>query len=434
MASLAGPVILAEIGWVSMGLVDTIIVGPLGPDAIGATGIGSVLFLAVAIFGMGLLLGLDTLVSHAFGARRLDECRHWLVQGLWLSLLLAPPLTALALIGLALLPAWGFTDAVLDLLRPYLFVVTWSLLPLLFYAASRRYLQALGLVRSVGIAVVTGNVINGVADWALVYGRLGAPVMGVTGAAWATLCSRVYVTAFLLVAVAIDMRRRGAVSRRVAWRPRWRSLSRLVTLGLPAALQVTLELGVFAMASALAGRLDSVSLASHQIAVNLASLTFMVPLGLASAGAVRVGHAVGRRDAKGAARSGWTALLLGSLFMGSAAVAFVGIPRALVGIFSSNAAILGLTSHLLVVAAMFQLFDGLQGVSTGILRGLGDTRTPMVANLAGHWLLGLPVGYALCFWYGWGVIGLWVGLSAGLMVVGVVLVTTWRRRVAVLAW
>jgi MATE family multidrug resistance protein len=197
---------------------------------------------------------------------------------------------------------------------------------------------------------------------------------------------------------------------------------------------VTLELGVFAAASALAGRLDPVSLASHQITLNLASLTFMVPLGIASAGAVRVGHAVGRRDAQAASRSGWTALLLGSLFMASAALAFVGVPRLLVRVFTSNAAIITLSTRLLLVAAMFQLFDGLQGVSTGILRGLGDTRTPMLANLGGHWLLGLPLGYALCFWYGWGVIGLWVGLSSGLIAVGIVLVTAWRRRVGALSW
>jgi MATE family multidrug resistance protein len=235
--------------------------------------------------------------------------------------------------------------------------------------------------------------------------------------------------AFLLVVVVRHGRQRGLTVSTLNWRPRARSLKRLLRLGGPAASQVTLELGVFAAASALAGRLDAVSLASHQITLNLASLTFMVPLGLASAGAVRVGHAVGRGDAPGAARAGWTALALGASFMTLAAVAFIAVPRLLVSAFTTNSAILALTARLLLVAGAVQLFDGLQGVSTGILRGLGDTRTAMLSNLVGHWLVGLPIGYALCFPAGWGVLGLWTGLSLGLSAIAIVLVGAWRRRI-----
>lgn len=433
MLALAGPVVLAEVGWVMMGIVDTIIVGPLGPAAIGSVGIGSILFLALAIFGMGLLLGLDTLVSHAYGAGRLDECHRWLLHGILLSLIGAPVLTAVALVGISLLPSWGFPPEVLSLTVPYLHVITWSLLPLLLYASFRRYLQALGIVVPITFALVTANLINAVAAWALVYGHLGLPAMGTTGSAVATLLSRIYLAAVLLAAVVWYDRQHHISLFTITWKPKKRSLVRLLRLGLPAATQVTLELGVFAAASALAGRLDPVSLASHQIALNLASLTFMVPLGVASAGAVRVGHAVGRRDPQAASRSGWVALILGAGFMSTAALIFIAVPRPLIGMFTSNEAVLAMGRRLLLVAAMFQLFDGLQGVSTGVLRGLGDTRTPMLSNLAGHWLLGLPVGYALCFWWGWGVVGLWIGLSLGLVAIGVFLVLTWRHRIRELA-
>lgn len=433
MLALAGPVVLAEVGWVMMGIVDTIIVGPLGPAAIGSVGIGSILFLALAIFGMGLLLGLDTLVSHAYGAGRLDECHRWLLHGILLSLIGAPVLTAVALVGISLLPSWGFPPEVLSLTVPYLHVITWSLLPLLLYASFRRYLQALGIVAPITFALVTANLINAVAAWALVYGHLGLPAMGTTGSAVATLLSRIYLAAVLLAAVVWYDRQHHISLFTITWKPKKRSLVRLLRLGLPAATQVTLELGVFAAASALAGRLDPVSLASHQIALNLASLTFMVPLGVASAGAVRVGHAVGRRDPQAASRSGWVALILGAGFMSTAALIFIAVPRPLIGMFTSNEAVLAMGRRLLLVAAMFQLFDGLQGVSTGVLRGLGDTRTPMLSNLAGHWLLGLPVGYALCFWWGWGVVGLWIGLSLGLVAIGVFLVLTWRHRIRELA-
>jgi multidrug resistance protein, MATE family len=432
MLKLAGPVVLAEVGWVTMGLVDTVIVGPLGPEAIGAVGIGSILFLALAIFGMGLLLGLETLVSHAYGAGRLDECHRWLLHGVTLSLLATPVLTAVAVVLVLLLPSWGLQPAVLSLTIPYVKVITWSLLPLLLYASFRRYLQALGIVVPITVALVSANVINAVAAWVLVYGHFGLPRMGTTGSAVATLVSRIYLAAALLVSVVSYDRQHRISLFSVAWKPKRKSLARLLRLGLPAATQVTLELGVFAAASALAGRLDPVSLASHQIALNLASLTFMVPLGVASAGAVRVGHAVGRRDVPGAALAGRVALLIGVAFMATAALAFVLVPRPLIGMFTSSDAVFALGRRLLIVAAMFQLFDGLQGVSTGLLRGLGDTRTPMIGNFAGHWLLGLPIGYALCFHYGWGVIGLWAGLSTGLIVIGIALAITWHRRIRAL--
>jgi MATE family multidrug resistance protein len=433
MVALAGPVVLAEVGWVTMAIVDTIVVGPMGPAAIGAVGIGSILFQALAIFGMGLLLGLDTLVSHAYGAGRLDECHRWLLHGVLLSLLVAAPMTALAFVGISLLPLWGFTPEVLRLSVPYLRVLTWSLLPLLLYASIRRYLQALGIVAPITFALVSANVINAVAAWALVYGHFGLPALGTVGSGLATLVSRIYLVAMLVWAVLRYDRHHHTSLFQVAWKPSSRKLMRLFRLGLPAATQVTLELGVFAAASALAGRLDSVSLASHQITLNLASLTFMVPLGVASAGAIRVGHAVGRRDAAGASRAGWTALALGACFMGSAALAFVIAPSLLIRPFTSDRAVLALGARLLLVAAMFQLFDGVQGVSTGILRGLGDTRTPMLMNLAGHWMLGLPIGYVLCFRWSWGVIGLWTGLSVGLIAIGCVLLLTWRHQARKLA-
>ena len=170
-------------------------------------------------------------------------------------------------------------------------------------------------------------------------------------------------------------------------------------------------------------------MAAHQIAINYAALTFMVPLGISSAGAVRVGHAVGRRDAAGAARAGWTALLFAVLFMTAAAVVFIAIPRPLLRAFTADAGVLETGVSLLFVAAIFQLFDGVQGTATGTLRGLGDTRTPMLWNLAGHWFVGLPLGYTLCFVLGYGVRGLWWGLSIGLIICGVALALVWRRRI-----
>ena len=203
---------------------------------------------------------------------------------------------------------------------------------------------------------------------------------------------------------------------------------RLFVLGFPAAGQMVLEVGVFAAATALAGRVSSNALAAHQIALNFAALTFMVPLGVSSAAAVRVGQAIGRRDPLGAASAGWTAIAIGVGFMSGAAIVFLAMPRGLIRLFTDDAAVLETGVALLFVAAVFQLFDGLQGVTTGALRGLGDTRTAMLWNLAGHWAVGLPLGYLLCFRWGLGVVGLWWGLSVGLTICGVALILVWIRE------
>ena len=429
MLSLAFPVVMAELGWMTMGLVDTLMVGRLSPEAIGAVGIGTSLFMGVCIFGMGLLLGLDTLVSHAFGASRVDDCHRWLLHGVALSLLLSAPITGIVLALSAALAGWGLHPDVLRLTQPYLNVLAWSIPPLLLYASFRRYLQGMGVVRPVMIALVLANILNVFVNWLLIFGRLGAPAMGVRGSAWATVGARVVMAGVLLGVILYREhgRRPGLFETSLRIEPS--RMRQLLALGLPAAGQVTLEVGVFAAATALAGRLAPASLAAHQIAINLAAFTFMVPLGVASAGAVRVGQAVGRRDPAGAARSGWTAILFGALFMSSAAAAFLIVPRTLIGAFTSDASVVAIGVSLLFVGAVFQLFDGLQGVATGVLRGLGDTRSPMLWNLAGHWFIGLPLGYTLCFGAGLGVIGLWWGLSVGLIICGIALITVWSRRV-----
>jgi MATE family multidrug resistance protein len=449
MLRIAVPVVLAELGWMAMGVVDTIMVGPLGPEAISAAGIGNAVHMGFAVFGMGILLGLDTLVSHSFGARDLRDCHRWLFDGLTLAALLAiPVLTVCGLLWLAI-PVLGFHPAVEPLLQTYFGIVVLSTPFLLGYAACRRYLQGMHLVTPVMFALVTANAINATGNWLLVYGNLGFPALGVSGSAWATFVSRGYMLVVVAFAVWWDDKKRTdealgagvpheglpaeALAREGLWHvPRGIDrdrLGRLVRLGLPAASQIAAEVGVFALATALAGTLDPISSAAHQIALNLAGLAFMIPLGLGSAGAVRVGHAVGAGDRLRASAAGWTAIVLGTGFMLIAALTFIALPRRLIGLFSKDVAVLSVGSSLLLLAAVFQLFDGIQGVITGTLRGLGNTHIAMKVNLVAHWLLGLPIGYVLCFVTGWGVYGLWVGLSLGLIATGVTLLWVWTVEI-----
>jgi len=425
-------VILAEIGWMVMGIVDTLMVGPLGPAAIGGAGMGSGVFTAIAIFGMGLMLGLDAFVSQAHGAGDESECRRWLHAGVWLALAVAPIVMAIAWLLLASIGWWGLHPAIRVVVTPFFRVISFGALPLLLYAAFRRYLQGMHVVRPVMFALVTANLVNAGGNWVLIYGHLGMPALGVEGSAWATNLARVWMAAFLYAAIRLQHHRRLRAHPHVPWSVETARIVRLIALGFPAASQVTLEVGVFAAATALAGKLDPVSSGSHQIALNIAALAFMVPLGLSSAGAVRVGHAIGGRDPQRAVRAGWTAFATGCVIMIMIGLVLFTWPARLIAAFTTDPRVVDIGAGLLAIAAAFQLFDGTQAVVTGILRGIGETRMPMIINVIGHWLLGLPVGYLLCFRYHWGVAGLWIGLSVGLIFTGVVLTGVWWRKTLVM--
>lgn len=433
MLRLAIPVVTAEIGWILMGIVDTIMVGPLGPAAIGAVGVGSTLFMTPAVFGIGLLMGLDTFVSQAFGARRLSECHRWLFNGAALAILFSIPLMLVVYGGVLLLPSFGFHDDVLTLIRPYIGTLLWSALPLMLYSAFRRYLQAMNVVGPVMIALVTANLVNWGGNYVLIFGRFGFPEMGVVGSAWATVFARLYMAAFLFIVIVRRERKQSTGLHDVPVWPERDRLVRLFRLGLPAALQITLEVGVFAAASALAGGVGAHAVAAHQVGMNLASFTFMIPFGMASAGAVRVGQSVGRGDIDGVRVAGSAALLIGTTFMALAALIFLAVPERLVHWFSDDPGVVAIGVAVLAIVAVMQIFDGVQAVCTGLLRGLGDTRTAMLSHLVGHWAIGLPLGYVLCFRSGWGVPGLWVGFTSGIIFVALLLAAIWFRRVSVLS-
>lgn len=429
-ARLAVPLVLGEIGWMLMAIVDTMMVGrlPNGAEAMGAVGMGSVIFYAVAIFGTGLLLGLDTLVSHAFGAGVIADCHRSLWSGLYLCLLAAPLLMGVQWVVAQSLAGAGVNPAVLRETIPFLQALSWGTLPLLCFQAIRRYLQGMSLAAPVMFALFSANVVNAFADWVLIFGKLGFPALGATGAGWATCTARVYLSLVLaLFAVYHDR-----VEHTGLWKtfapPDWRRIAGLVKLGLPAGLMFLFEVSLFAVSAVLIGKLDPVSLAGHQVAMNTVSMTYMVPLGVSSAAAVRVGQALGRRDPAAARRAGWAAIALGAGFMTAAAVVLLVIPEGIARLFTPKRPVIEMAATLLVIAAFFQLFDGLQTVATGALRGAGDTRTPMLTHLICYWAIGLPAGWWLCFHSNLGAAGIWMGFSLALILIGIVLLIAWQRR------
>ena len=426
--ALAVPVVMGELGWMAMGVVDTLMVGRVSAEALGATSVGRIVFFTVIVFGMGLLLGLDTLVSTAHGAGRPEEGRRYLTNGIYLSLLLSLPMTATVWASASLMRYWGIDPGVLAAAGPYLKALAWATAPLLLYTTFRRYLQAISRPRPVMLALISANLVNLAGNWILVHGNLGAPALGAEGAGWSTCIASTYLALFLMGSTWLLHREQNDDRSSGLRKLELKRLRQLMALGLPAATQLVVEVSVFAAATALAARLAPTALAAHQIALTAASVTFMVPLGLSSAAAVRVGQARGRGDLAGARRSGWVAIALAAGFMLLAGAVFLVAPRFLVRMFTTDLEVIATGIVLLRVAAFFQLFDGLQVTATGALRGAGDTRRPLLWNLIGHWALGLPVGYYLCFVAGYGAPGLWVGWLVGLCVVGAVLLLEWRRR------
>jgi len=422
MLRIAVPLAMAELGWMSMGVVDTIMVGRLPDSAvsIGAASVGNALFSAFAIFGIGLMSGLDTLVSHAFGAQDRTRARRALASGLGLALCAAPILSACIIGAAPILAVIGVTAKVRVQALSFIHILVFSLPLLLLYSVLRRYIQGLHHVRPIAFALITSNLVNVFGNWLLIFGHWGLPALGVRGSALSTVVARIYLAGALFAAVKLHDSEAYSQARNL-----FQGVGRLLHLGLPAALTIGFEVGVFNAATALAGTLDPVSLAAHTIALNAASVTYMVPLGISSAAAVSVGRALGAGDRREAARAGWTALGLGVVIEILSALSFLVFPRQIARLYTHDSKVVAFAVTLLSIAALFQLFDGLQAIATGALRGLGNTRTPMVWNLLGYWVIGLPLGCWLCFHLHWGAVGLWDGLCLALILIGLGLTAVW---------
>jgi MATE family multidrug resistance protein len=426
MARLAAPVVVVQVGMVAMGVVDTMIVGRVSAVALAAVALGHLYFFNVIFFSMGTLMALDPLVAQAIGARDHESVARSLQRGLILSLALS------ALSSLLLLTAeWVFRALrqpadVIPAAAIYARISIWGVVPFLGFIVLRQTLQAMHRVGPIVTTIVAANVANAFLNWVLVYGNLGSPALGVVGSAWATALSRWLMGVGLLAVAWGDVRPHLVPLRRDVLRSA--PLARMLRLGAPIGLQQTLEVSAFGIIGLLMGMLGTLEIAAHQIAINLASTTFMVPLGIGAAAAVRVGRAVGAHDVAAARRAAKVALLLGAGFMSLTAVLFLATPLPLARMYSADARVLAVAVQLIPIAGVFQVFDGIQAVAAGVLRGIGDTRAPLIVNLFGFWLLGVPTSVYLGFYTSAHAAGLWCGFVAGLGAVAVFLLLRIRSR------
>ena len=416
---LALPVVVVQVGIMAMGVVDTIMVGHLSATALAAVALGNLYFFGCAILGMGALMGLDPVVAQALGAGDHPAVARGVQRGLILGALLSIPAAAALMFGEQALRGMGQPAEVVPFAGSYARWTAPGVLPLYLFVVLRQSLQALRAMRPIIICIVAGNIINVVLNWVLIYGHLGAPALGVTGAAISTTIGR-WALPFILLGLAWHQ-------LGPALRPLRREslelspLGRMFRLGLPIGIQTALEFTAFGAVGLMMGRLGTIPVAAHQVAINLASLTFKVPLGVGQAAAVLVGHAIGAADQSGARRAARASVVYGVGFMALTSMVFLLIPTQLAELYTNDVATIALAAALLPVAGVFQLFDGTQAVTAGILRGAGDTRVPMLINLGGFWLFGIPLSLLLGFRTSMGPVGLWWGLAAALAIVAAIL-------------
>jgi MATE family multidrug resistance protein len=347
--------------------------------------------------------------------------RKLLAQGVRIAVQLGALLTVLLLIAAQHLDVFGLNPEVLAPSKIYLQVLSLSLIPGLLFTTFRAHLQSKHVTRSAVYAIVTGNLVNIVLNYMLVFGNWGAPRLEAEGSAWATVIARVIMAAWIGFDIA---RREGGIPLELDRE----QMRRLWKVGLPSALQTTFEVGVFAYSTTLAGRLAPQFLAAHQVVLNIASVAFMVPYGIGSATAVMVGRSLGEGNPEAAILHGRRGITLGVGFMATTAILFFFAPGPILALYTDQVDVISASLGIIWIAALFQLSDGAQAVATGALRGASDTRSSAFANLIGHWGIGLPLGYYLCFHAGKSLTGLWLGLAVGLTAVALGLLLAWRRR------
>ena len=425
---LAVPVVAVNLSLMSMNIVDSAMMGHVSTAGFAAVRQGHAVFWVPTAFALGVLMALDPLVSQAVGARDEGAISRSLQRGLLLALLLSLPV-ALLMLGASDLLQWlGQPPAIIAVAADYAQTCAWGLPGLLLFAALRRSLESMGRVAPLVVVVVVANLVNGLLDWLLIRGELGFPKMGAHGCALATVaCS--YVMPCLLIAIT----RRKLLPHLFPWVPRAFSvgpLMRMLWLGLPIGFTMALEIGAFNAVTFVMGWFGEAEIAANGIVLSLASVSFMVPLGLGTAAAVRVGRAVGAGDRLRMRQAARVALLCGALAMCGFVVVFVSIPGLLLSAFSKDPSVLALALTFMPFAAAFQLFDGLQVVAGGVLRGVGDVRFPMLANFFGYWILALPLGVLWARRWGGGPQALWCALGVALAFVATVLVLRVRSQLA----
>jgi len=425
---LAYPVIIGQLGIIMMGVVDSLIVGHLGAAPLAAASLGNSLAFIILIIGIGVSLVVTPLVAIAVGSNKFEDCGVYFRQSLLVNSILSIIIAFTIYFGADLIRYFNQPDEVQYQAKYFMRIIGFSAIPLMIFQTYKQFIEGLSVMRPAMIIVLLANIINAFGNWVLVFGNLGFPALGLNGSGWATFSSRVFMALALMGFV---MNNKFFKKYDVSFHFKninWPVIKKILSLGLPSGFQYFFEVGAFSFAVVMVGWLGTKQLAAHQIAINLASISFMAVLGISVAGSIRVGNAVGMKDIAETRRAGFTASLMGASIMSVSGIIFILFRNYLPTLYVNDEVVISYATSLLIIAALFQISDGTQAVGIGILRGLTDVRIPTAITFIAYWIVGLPVGYLLGFTFELGVQGVWIGLLLGLTTSAILLTLRFNSR------
>ena len=425
---LAYPVIIGQLGIIMMGVVDSIMVGKLGPVPLAAAALGNSLIFLILIIGIGSSIVVSPLVAILVGGKRFSECGVYFRQSLLVNIVLSLFMVGVILIGVNYIQYLNQPPEVIELTIIYMTIVGFSAIPLMLFQTYKQFIEGLSIMKPAMIIAILANIINAFVNWILIFGELGFPKLGLAGAAWATFLSRVFMAVVIMIYV---MRNQKFKQYDVTFHFRGINISvikKLLSLGLPSGFQYFFEVGAFTFAVIMIGWIGANELAAHQIAINLASITFMAVLGISQAASIRVGNAMGEQNIPNVRKAGFTAIALGAAIMSLAGITFILLHNYLPTLYINDEAVISIASRLILIAALFQLSDGTQAVGIGVLRGLTDVKGPTIITFIAYWVISLPIAYVLAFYFNLGVDGVWIGLLIGLTVSAILLTARFNHK------
>jgi MATE family multidrug resistance protein len=413
-AKLALPVVIGQLGHMMMGVVDSVMVGQVGAVPLAAAALANALFFLILVLGIGISMALSPIVAMALGAGKDEECGIIFRQGMLVHLIVSIVLLLLTFAGAYAIQYLNQPPEVVDQAQDYLRLLGFSIIPIMVFQTYRQFVEGFEVMKPPMVIALLMNVLNAFANWIFIFGHLGSPALGLRGAGIATFITRISMAASIALYTYYSPRFK--YYRMMIWFKGYHAaiVKRILRIGIPSGFQYFFEVGAFTGSVVLIGWLGYHPLAAHQIAINMAAVTFMFAFGISSAAAIRVGNAVGRKDKPAVHRAGMASIFLSGGLMAFFGVLFMVFRHQLPALYIDDGQVTAIASSLLVIAAVFQVSDGIQAVGIGILRGMGDVKIPTVITFIAYWLIGLPFGYILGFVFGMGVLGIWWGFVLAL--------------------